>query len=168
MKKIWWVTAIFLVVLLAAWRYNAAKAWASTLRNHTPTTSVSQSRAFGIYASEVAVAPVEFDLGGDAYRVDRAWLEHRTYPESFSPLITRQQIAPELILCLDIKLAARPNSTSAPAVRIKNANLGSFYLAGKNTVLFTTVGLSPPGQIILLANKAGEERVLELKPVRTP
>ncbi|MCX6954515.1 MAG: hypothetical protein NTV51_20370 [Verrucomicrobia bacterium] len=167
-KKIWWVTAIFLVVLLAVWRYNEAKAYASWLRNHTPTTSVKQSQELGIFASEVAVAPVEFELGGESYRVDRAWLEHRTYPESFGPLITRRQIAPEFILCVDIRLASRPTQSHPPAVRIKNANVGSFYFAGKNSVLFTVVGLSPPSQVVLLANKDGEERVLELKPVRAP
>lgn len=166
MKKVWWATVLFLVALLAIWRYNAAKAYASWLRNQTPTTSIKQSQELGILASEVAAAPVEFELGGESYRVERAWLEHRTSPESFSPFITRQQIAPELILCLDIRLANRPDSNRPPALRIKNANLGSFYLAAKNSVLFTSVGLSPPNQIVLLSSKAGEEQALALKPVR--
>lgn len=168
MKKVWWATALFLVALLAVWRYNDAKAYASWLRNQTPTTSVKQSQELGIFDSEVAVAPVEFELGGEPYRVERAWLEHRTAPESFTPFLTRQQIAPELILCLDLKPAGRPDSKSAPPIRIKNANLGSFYVAAKNTVLFTTVGTTPPDQIVLLSNKDGGERVLELKAIRKP
>lgn len=156
------VLSIVAVTVFAAWRYYSAEMLAWDLQNRVPTARVSDSKNFGIYVAEVAFKPEEIDLGGERYRIEKIWVEHRTEPDRVGPFFTRQKIFPELILCAEVKSAKAGTTPTPTRVGIKDANIGKILFSGARDVLFAEVGLSIPPSLVLYSLSSRDEAKIYL------
>lgn len=139
MKLLWKILAGIAVVAVAfgAWAEADFREW--DLKMHVPTASVKDSQAYRVFDRRLSVSPAEFELAGKSYRIKEAWLEHRTEPRRASIFFTRQEIFPELVLCVDLGA----QNTQAD-VLIKGAKHDLTYYSGTGGVRMTEVGQVPP------------------------
>ena len=138
MKTRWKILRGFVIVsgALAAWVQADFREW--DLKNQVPTTSVKDSKLYRVFETQLAVFPVQFELGGTHFYVKAAWLEHRTVPRRTSMFYTQQDILPDLILCIDLG----SKSTMAD-IWIKDAERSHILFSGVNGVRFSEIGTAP-------------------------
>lgn len=93
------------------------------------------------------------------------WLEHRTQPKRLSPFFTRQEILPELVLCVDIG----PFDPEAD-VRIKDAKTSHIFYSAVSGVQLSEVGLVAPKSFVLCTRDGSSEVTVQVaeEPNQTP
>jgi hypothetical protein len=140
----------------AAWVQADLREW--DLGMHLPTPSIKESKQLRVFVRRLEVEPREINFGGRRYQIGDVWLEHRSEPLRLSFFYTRQEILPELVLCVDIT----PFDMQAD-VCIKDARRTHILVSGVNGVLFSEVGLRAPKIFTLCTRDRQSEISIRVK-----
>jgi hypothetical protein len=160
MKARWLISLAGVVILgvVAAWKAAEASYFAWDLSNGTPTASIRDSELYRVFERRVSVSPTEFELAGRRHRIKDAWLEHRTVPRRVSVFSTRQEVLPELVLCIDLGR----EGTQAD-VWFKGGKHSRIFYSGVNGVRMTEVGIAAPAAFALHTRDGRFEAQFEVR-----
>jgi hypothetical protein len=150
-------------VAFGAWRHYKAGSYEWELLNRVPTSRIEDAKKYRVFAGEFEVSPAVVDLGDTTYKIEEAWVEHRTEPERASTLSTVQRVYPEMVLLVRITAVARNPQLAQSAVRIKKEKGREVYGNGYRDVLLSEVGANEPTSFILRCDTREREVVVALK-----
>jgi hypothetical protein len=164
MKSLVVIFAATLVIGGYAWsRVHNASVYAYRLETWLPASSVAVSKQFKVFAGLVEVSPRLVDLGDTTYRLEDAWIEHRTQPRRVSVFRTDQEILPEFILCVRYSPIAHNPLLSQTGIRIKDKKSREVFDSPIGNVLRTEIGTELPANFTLRCDTREKEVVVELK-----
>lgn len=147
-------------IAFGAWCYHDASFHEWELLNRVPTSRIEDSKKFGVLAAEFEVSPSVVDLGDTTYKIEEAWVEHRTELERVSAFSTVQRVRPEMVLLVRITPVARNPDLAQSQVRIKEGR--EVYGDAYRRVLRSEVGVVEPDHFILRCDTREREALVAL------
>jgi len=160
--------SIVLICLLAVVAATACGYFAAEMRNfelmhRVPTTSIQDSKEYGVFAGILDATPRELELGDSRWKIEDTWLEHRTEPDRRSPFYTGQTIYSDLVLCVHLTRSQVTPELAPTDISLKDAQVSHVLTSSKNGVYYTEVGNQIPDRITLQSKDRDKEAVIELR-----
>ena len=133
------------------------------LRRNLPTLSRAEAKKYGVFAGDLIPSQRDFEVGESRWKIEDAWLEHRSGPERLSPFHTRQIIYHDLVICIRLVRTNTDPRFTLTAISLKSAQVPHIHYISKNDVFYSEIGVKVPGSVTFRSDARDREVTINLQ-----